>query len=72
MSTPSAATRRAPFPQLMTVPEVAALCRTTVSTVRYWQQLGRLRGVRLGRRRLFTRDEVEGFVLGEIAKGAAP
>jgi excisionase family DNA binding protein len=63
---------QASFPQLMTVPEVAALCRTTVSTVRYWQQLGRLRGVRLGRRRLFTREEVEGFVLGEIAKGAAP
>lgn len=58
------------IPELMTVGEVAAACRTTESTVRYWHQLGRLRGVKLGRRRLFPRSEVEAFVHDQIAKGS--
>jgi excisionase family DNA binding protein len=55
------------IPEFLTIEEVAAVCRTSPSTVRWWQACGRLRGVKLGRRRLFDRTEVAAF----IAKGSA-
>lgn len=45
----------------MTTEEVCALYKVTVRTVYRWRQRGHLHGVKVGRRVLFDRDEVEAF-----------
>ncbi len=50
--------------ELLLVDEVAARCRTSVSTVRFWIQTGKLRSVRPGRRRLVRRGDLERFLEG--------
>ena len=42
--------------------EVARECRTSVSTVRHWIAVGRLRSVRPGRRLLVTREDLDLFI----------
>jgi excisionase family DNA binding protein len=42
--------------------EVASECRTSVSTVRHWIAVGRLRSVRPGRRLLVTREDLDSFI----------
>lgn len=42
----------------MTAAEVAKHYRTAESTVRYWKHIGKLRGVRMGRRLLFSVEEI--------------
>ena len=42
--------------------EVARECRTSVSTVRHWIAVGRLRSVRPGRRLLVTREDLDSFI----------
>lgn len=50
-------------PQLLTLPETAALLRTPVATLRYWRsrRIGPA-GFRLGRRVVFRRDDVDRWV----------
>lgn len=45
----------------MTTEEVCALYRVTRRSVYRWRAAGKLRGVKVGRRVLFDRDEVEAF-----------
>jgi excisionase family DNA binding protein len=47
---------------LLLVGEVAAVCRTSVSTVRFWIQAGKLPSLRPGRRRLVRRADLERFL----------
>jgi excisionase family DNA binding protein len=42
--------------------EVARECRASVSTVRHWIAVGRLRGVRPGRRLLVLREDSDSFI----------
>jgi len=42
--------------------EVARECRTSVSTVRHWIAVGRLRSIRPGRRLLVTREDLDAFL----------
>jgi excisionase family DNA binding protein len=42
--------------------EVARECRASTSTVRHWIAVGRLRGVRPGRRLLVTREDLDRFI----------
>lgn len=46
----------------MLIDEVAALCRASPETVRFWIKTGRLRSVRPGRRRLIARAELRRFL----------
>lgn len=48
------------MPDLLTVPEVADMARTSPSTVRYWRHQGLgPAGFRLGRKIVFRREDVE-------------
>lgn len=51
--------------------EVARECRTSVSTVRHWIAVGRLRSVRPGRRLLVTRDDLDSFIDASARKPRA-
>lgn len=45
---------------LITTGELAEICRTSQETVRYWRHIGKgPRGVKVGRRVLYARAEVE-------------
>lgn len=44
--------------EYLTVAEVAEYYRTAQSTVRYWRMIGKLHGVRMGRKVLFSREEI--------------
>ena len=50
-------------PEYLTTKEVAELLRTSPETVRYWawQGTGR-KSFKTGRRRLYTREDVEAFI----------
>ncbi len=49
--------------QLLTITEVAAMLRAPVATLRYWRHLGTgPRSFRIGRRVLYTREDVHAFV----------
>lgn len=47
---------------LLFIEEVAALCRTSVGTVRHWMRTGRLPSLRPGRRRMVRRVDLEKFL----------
>ena len=47
---------------LLIVEEVAAICRTSPETVRFWIRSGRLASVRPGRRRLISRADLKRFL----------
>jgi excisionase family DNA binding protein len=59
-----------------TTEEVAALFRTTPATVRYWRTTGRLKGVRLGRKVLYSDTELADWTEAERRRqadsGASP
>jgi excisionase family DNA binding protein len=44
-----------------TTEEVAEHFRTSDSTVRYWRMTGYLKGIRIGRRVLYSDDELKEF-----------
>jgi excisionase family DNA binding protein len=48
-----------PDPEFLTVPEVAARCRTSEETVRRWLRQGRLPSTGVGRRRLVRRADLD-------------
>lgn len=60
-------------PEYMTTDEVAELCRTPVTTVRYWRQskLGPP-SIKVGRRVLYRRDEVLAWLDGLRDDEASP
>lgn len=49
--------------EMLLLEEVAARCRTSISTVRHWISTGRLASTRPGRRRLVKRDDVDRLLL---------
>ncbi len=57
--------------QHLLLPEVAAVARVSVSTVRQWIATGRLRSSRPGRRRIVRRDELERFLARDITVEAS-
>jgi DNA-binding transcriptional MerR regulator len=58
----SAALAAADGPQWKTTDDVAARYRTVASTVRYWRHIGYgPKGVKVGRRVLYTEDELQRF-----------
>ena len=57
--------------RFMTGAEVAALLRASESTVRYWKYIGKLQGVKVGRRNLFERSEVDAFIAAGTKADAA-
>lgn len=48
--------------RFMTGAEVAELLRTSESTVRYWKHIGKLAGVRIGKRTLYAAEDVEALI----------
>ena len=49
--------------RLLTLDETATYLRTPVATLRYWRHLGTgPRGFRVGRRVMFRREDVEGWL----------
>ena len=68
------------MPEYMTIPEVAALIRSSERSVYEWLRVGKMGGVRAGSKWLVTREDVETFLnLGRVAapgaagaSGAAP
>jgi len=48
--------------ELLRLDEVAALCRTSTSTVRWWILRGRLKSLKVGRRRLVRAADVRAFL----------
>ena len=52
--------------------EVARECRASVSTVRHWIAVGRLRGVRPGRRLLVMREDLDSFIDASTRRPRAP
>lgn len=59
----------AELPEYLNADDVAELARTSVNTVRYWRQIGTgPKGFKLGRRVLYSRDDVLAWI--ESAKAA--
>ncbi len=54
----------------MTGAEVAAMFRTTESTVRYWKHVGKIKAIRVGRRSLFAVEDVEALIAAARASAA--
>jgi len=52
----------ADVPRLLDVNDVARALRVSPFSVRRWEALGKLRGIRLSRRLLFHPDDVSSFV----------
>ncbi|WP_062526042.1 helix-turn-helix transcriptional regulator [Demequina rhizosphaerae] len=58
--------------QLLTVEEVAELCRTAPATVRYWRYTGTgPRSAKIGRRVLYRREDVDQWLDERYAASAA-
>lgn len=58
------------LPELLTVPEVAALLRTSKNAIYLQAEHGKLPGVvRIGRRLLFRRDEIRAHLGLEVRTG---
>jgi len=56
---------------LMTVTEVADMCRTTAHTVYYWLQTGKgPRSMKVGRKRLYRREDVVAWLESQYTKEA--
>jgi excisionase family DNA binding protein len=47
---------------LLTVPEAAVYLRSPVGTLREWIRTGKLDGAKTGKRRVFTKEELDQFV----------
>jgi predicted DNA-binding transcriptional regulator AlpA len=61
------------MPDLLTTHEVAEIIRTPADTVRYWRFLGKgPRSIKLGRRVLYDRADVEAWIADEKARQQTP
>jgi len=49
--------------ELLKIDEVAEACRTSTSTVRWWIGQGRLRSLKVGRRRLVYASDLTAFLV---------
>ena len=59
-------------PELLTITEAAELLRAPVATLRYWRHLGTGPcSFRLGRRVLYRRDDLHGWIDHQRAEAAA-
>lgn len=58
--------------ELMLVEDVAREARAPVGTVRFWIATGKIRSIRLGRRRVVDRVDFERFVADAAAKTGRP
>ena len=59
------APRRLTADDVMTAREVAGLLHAPVSTVEDWARRGILPSVKIGRRRLYIRQNIEGVLIGQ-------
>jgi excisionase family DNA binding protein len=57
------------LPQLLLIPEVAAVARVEVSTVRYWLYRKLIPSRKPGRRRLIARADLERFLGVSLGDG---
>lgn len=48
--------------ELLTLGEVATMCRTVISTARWWVHIGKLKSIKVGRRRLVRRVDLDAFL----------
>ncbi len=55
----------------MTTQEVADHFRTSPETIRYWKHIGKIKGIRPGRKTLYHRDEVARIEAEQLAGDAA-
>jgi len=60
----------APAPMLLTTREAADTLRISLKTLWHLDKIGRLRAVRIGRRVLYDRADIEVFIAA--SKGGAP
>ncbi|MGH7442227.1 MAG: helix-turn-helix domain-containing protein [bacterium] len=56
--------------ELLTLNEVAEICRVSTATVRYWLSMRKLRSLKLGKHPLVKREELLRFVRAAEAAGA--
>jgi len=61
--------RRLTADDVMTASEVAVLLHAPVSTVEDWARRGILPSVKIGRRRLYVRQNIEAVLIGQSAPG---
>jgi len=54
---------------LLTLQEVAGLCRVSVATVKYWMAMRKIRAVKLGKHPLVKREELLRFIQASEASG---
>ena len=54
---------------LLTLQEVANLCRVSVATVKYWMAMRKIRAVKLGKHPLVKREELLRFIRASEAPG---
>lgn len=55
--------------ELLWIEEVADACRASVGTVRHWIRTKRLPSLRLGRRRLVRREDLDRFLRSAATEG---
>jgi DNA-binding transcriptional MerR regulator len=61
------------MPKFLTTDELADLCRTSASTVRYWRHVGYgPDGIKVGRRVLYSSEAVETWLAGLLPAGPVP
>lgn len=48
--------------ELLTLEEVADICRTSLETVRYWVRMRELKSVKLGRHRVVKRSDLLRYI----------
>jgi excisionase family DNA binding protein len=53
---------------LLLLSEVAAEARVSVSTVRHWIRVGKLRTVRPGRRRMVRREDLDALLTTDVGR----
>lgn len=62
---PTAAPKRLTADDVMTAREVSALLHAPVSTVEDWARRGILPSVKIGKRRLYVRQNIEAVLIGQ-------
>lgn len=58
--------------ELLTIVEAAKECRTAVSTFHLWIRQGRIPSLKLGRKRLVRREDLDRFIESGVTVRASP